>query len=369
MDEKTGGAAWEVWAERPWLTRFLRHQVPPDAVEDVLQETWLSFSRLGERYAEPDRWRALLQRIAARRVADWYRAQPAEAATGPTGWRELVDSDPNVTAHLLQTVGVQPGSLVWRRVVDDWSLSMLAAHAGVPVGTIKSRLAHAKRDLGRRLDDWHQSLRESDPVCAHARSDVLMVAPCPQCIEERAVWRALIARMGPDDGGFQTTYFTVESDGSLWLDAIVEMRRPLPPGKVLWGNSLAVMGPFRRLRNAYGADLLRRVRADAGSQDLLLFPLRREDGRQFTGTQHGTSGQAEAATIIRPSRQQVEIHLDIRFGSGGNGATFLELPRTLAVERANPAPTRLALLHNRTVLLWTGAADLPRSPVIVARYT
>ncbi len=372
MNERTGASTWEVLEqeERPWLTRFVRRRVPPDAVDDVLQETWFSFWHLGDRYDETGLRRALLQRIAARRAVDWHRAQPDEPVAGGTGWREVVDPDPDFTAYLLQALGAQPGTLLWRRVVDDWSLPMLAAHFGVPAGTIKSRLARDKRDFGRRLDDWRQSLNGSEPVCAHARADVLAASACPQCVGERAVWRALIARSEPTDGGLQTTYFTVQSDLSLWLDAIFAMRRPLPPGECLWGNSLAVMGPVRRLRNAYGEDLSRRVRATtARGQEMLVFPLRRDDGRRFTLTQHATPMQAEASTAIRPSHRQIEIHLDIRFGSDGNGATFLELPRTLAVERANPAPTRVASLHDRMVLLWTAAADLARYPVVIARIT
>lgn len=366
MGERTWALSWEIIEEeeRPWLTRFLHGRVPPGAVEDVLQDTWLSFWRLGEEYAQRGRRRPLLQRIAARRAADWHRVHPLEHLNEEQG-----TVDPEFTGDLLHSLGIKPGSLVWRRIVDDWSLAMLATHFDVPVGTIKSRLFFEKRDLACRLDDWRHSLSGVPITCTHARSDVLGVAPCPQCAAVRGVWKTLIARVGLYDGGFQTTYFSVESDLGLWFDAIFDMRHPVSPAECLWGNSLAVMGPVRRLRNAYGEDLTRRVHTEiVRGQDLLLFPIRYGDGQRFELTQHGTSSQAEAATLIRPSRKHVELHLDIGFGPDSNGATFLELPRTLAMMRADPAPTAITSLHDRVVLLWSQAAALRHYPLVLARY-
>jgi len=85
MDERPEVSAGEGLHQKEceWLTRFLHRRVPPpDVVEDVLQDPWLSFWRLGERYAETGRRHALLQRIASRRAADWHRARPAKLVTG-----------------------------------------------------------------------------------------------------------------------------------------------------------------------------------------------------------------------------------------------------------------------------------------------
>lgn len=366
-DRPEVASAWRPWEseERSWLARWLSRRLPPDAVDDVLQDTWLACWRLGDRYEEAGRRRALLQRIASRRAADWHRAHAAE----PVAAREaVVDPDPDRTGDLLRTVGVDSGSLLWRRVIDDWSLPMLAAHFGVPVGTIKSRLNTEKWALARRLADWRQSLAGPDEPCSHVRADVLGVRACPRCTADRAVWHGLIARAHPDAGS-QTTYFTVDADGGLWLDAILNLREPVPGGEPRWGNSLAIMGPFRRLQNAYGHDLSSRVRTVRESgQEFLLFPMRREDGHRFLMTQHGTAAQAEAATTIRPSRRQVDIHCDIGFAPGTDGTTFLELPRTLALTRVEPVPTHVASPHDRLVLVWAHAADLAHYPQVVARF-
>lgn len=351
--------------ESPWLTRLLRRRLPSDAVDDVLQETWLAFLRLGPRYEESGRRRALLQRIAVRRATDWHRAHPVQDL--PRGPEAAENPDPDFTPHLLRTADIKPGSLLWRRVVDDWSLSMLAAHFGVPVGTVKSRLAAERRDLVRRLGDWRQSLAGPEEPCHHVRADVLGVSACPRCAQTRAAWRALVTRAS-SYAGFQTTYFTVGSDGGLWLDAILDLRQAVLGGEPIWGNSPATMGPFRRLQNAYGQNLSSRVRPGTdGAHALLLFPIRPEDGRRFTMTQHGTPSQAEASATIRASRHQVEIHLNIGFAAEANGTTLLELPPALAVVQADPAPTHMASPHDRMVMVWANAADLGHYPVVVTR--
>lgn len=136
---------------------------------------------------------------------------------------------------------------------------------------------------------------------------------------------------------------------------------------MVWGNRPAVTGPVRRLVSPGAEDLARRSEPSQG-QDPLLFSFRREDGRCLVLTRHGTPTQAEAATVPRPGRRLVERHLDTRFGPDDNGTTFLELPRTRAVERADPAPTRVALLHGRVVMVWASAAGLAHYPVAAARY-
>ncbi|MGC8486792.1 MAG: RNA polymerase sigma factor, partial [Clostridia bacterium] len=181
-----------VGEEAGWLTPYGAHRVPQSAVDDVLQEIWLACWESRDRYEERGQRRAYLTRVANRRIADWFRREPRATPDEPLPVRE---PDPDHIAHELIQCGVQPGSLLWRRIIDDWSLSELATQFRLPVGTVKSRIHHQGRTVRKRLDDWHRSRGTEDPApCEYLRRTVLGVRPCPTCQDERRAWHLIHAR-------------------------------------------------------------------------------------------------------------------------------------------------------------------------------
>ncbi len=145
----------DVAAFTPGLERYLRRHLPAGAVEDVRQEVWVSVwaapRALGENAA------ALVHRVAERRVADWHRGQRAAVPLLPEDPAANAPADdPDLLCALLQSAEVQPATLLWHRIVDDWSIDDLARWADIPAGTVKSRLSHQTQALRRRLYDWRE---------------------------------------------------------------------------------------------------------------------------------------------------------------------------------------------------------------------
>jgi hypothetical protein len=71
--------------------------------------------------------------------------------------------------------------------------------------------------------------------------------------------------------------------------------------------------------------------------------------------------------ILRPSRRTIRFDLEVFIGPQTDAAVVVELPRTLTVVRADPAPWRVTTVHGHPVLMWTACAALPRHPVVTAR--
>jgi DNA-directed RNA polymerase specialized sigma24 family protein len=367
LNDGWGSEARSTWdrihqEETPWLSHYLRRLLPADAIPDVLQEIWLTFWTARDRYQESGRRRAFLRRLADRRAADWHRVTRAGLdLTLP----DPVPPDPDFTGQLLRTHGVNPGSLLWRRIVDDWSLPDLAAHFDVPVGTIKSRLAHHRRDLRRRLDTWYEAGRNGHEPCWHFRAEVLGATPCPLCLRERRTWQTIVARSRLH-AFFQASYFTLESDHSLWLDWTVHVSRPLGRDPLMMYSQVD-LGPLRRLRTRHGHDLRPRVRKSRVSdQEWWTWGFQDADGPLLAMSQRSEPEGAERIGLLQRRRYTVEVHLDVPYGDEADGAMVLELPRTLTVVSADPVPWRVTALHGHPVLMWTRCATLPHYPIVTA---
>ena len=350
--------------EGPWLARHVGERVPADAVEDVLQEVWASFWAAGVHYRDEGHRRAFLRTLADRRAADWHRA-----ASAPGPWTGAPDGagDPDFTSHLLQRSGVVPGSLLWRRVVDDWTLADLARHFGLPVGTIKSRLHYQSQALRRHLHEWYQEARSGDSACSHARSDLWGIPPCPSCQRDRAGWH-LLASVTDPDAPFQLTYFTWDSALGLSLDARCHFpwRRQSQMSRA-YGCSRADFGPITQLRSVRGESLLGRVRRTVSvDAPLWTYDLYPRDGSAFRVSTHGSAADAEHVGALESGRHQVQLRTDISYHDGGSGTTVIELPPTLIVQQATPPPHHASRVHGRTVLVWRDCAALPRAPVVYA---
>ena len=344
-----------------WLTPYVAHRVPDSAVDDVLQEIWLAWWESRDRYEERGQRRAYLTRVANRRIADWFRSAARATPDEPLPARE---PDPDRTAHELIQCGVQPGSLLWRRIIDDWSLSDLATHFRIPVGTVKSRIHHQGRTVRRMLDDWHRSTREDAPPCEHLRRTVLGVGPCPTCEDEWRVWHLIHAR-SHHYRGYQTTYMTVQSSLNLWLDCTLRVSRWTDGD---WGCSRADFGPIRRFRDSQGRDLTGRIRRETlNGLPYWTYSLTPTDDPVIHLSQYVEASKAEAVGAIRPSRAGVQIPVDIHYGDESDGALAIELPRNMIVTRVDPPPHHVARVHGHPVLTWTGCAALPQ-PKVVARF-
>ncbi|MDQ0464869.1 RNA polymerase sigma-70 factor (ECF subfamily) [Caulobacter ginsengisoli] len=140
-----------------WTPRLLRHASrtlnSPDAAADVVQDAWISALRGLGRLDDPARFPAWLYAIATRKCVDHIRkaargrrlaaglaAQPPPAA--PSGSDLKLDF-----AAALARLPADQRLVASLFYGEDLSLEEVAAVAGVPLGTVKSRLHHARQSL------------------------------------------------------------------------------------------------------------------------------------------------------------------------------------------------------------------------------
>ena len=142
------------------LRRFVsRLLARPAQVEDVLQDIWLDVYRGIGRLADAGALRSWLYRISRARVYRVLRRSriPAEPLTDavPVNVSALDDM---ITTEELAALGEELAELspphrevLLLRFVEDFSYEEIAHATGVPVGTVRSRLHHAKSALRARL--------------------------------------------------------------------------------------------------------------------------------------------------------------------------------------------------------------------------
>jgi RNA polymerase sigma-70 factor (ECF subfamily) len=169
-------AAFEELARR-WMPRLVRYSArtlgrsahSQEDVREIVQETWVAAIRGLRRLEDPANFPAWIYTIAARKCADSIRAaarrrrsdarlatseQPPRAADDADAWgrsRDLADA----IAHLPET----ERSVVHLYYGEDLDIAEVAAVLGVPAGTVKSRLHHAREVLKRSL--VHEPLRKT----------------------------------------------------------------------------------------------------------------------------------------------------------------------------------------------------------------
>jgi len=148
----------------PWLAVRLGRLLPADAVEDVLQETFVGVWRGAGRYRPQGRPGAWLWGIAARQGALWLRRDGRPAGL-PWPLGEAVAAgkaeDPEAIAvgrvELANAVGRlgPPGSAeqeLWRLLfIEDRPVADVAQQLGIPEGTVKSRAFRVRQVLRMAL--------------------------------------------------------------------------------------------------------------------------------------------------------------------------------------------------------------------------
>jgi RNA polymerase sigma-70 factor (ECF subfamily) len=150
---------------RRWTPRLLRYAARvlggPDAAEaarDVVQDTWIAAIRGLQGLRDPARFPAWIYGIATRKCADAIRAgvrrrrgdalavlDEAGSPAGPAS-EDLIDLAAAIR-------GLPP---IHRAVVhlfygEELSVDEIASALGVPAGTVKSRLHHARDTLKQHL--------------------------------------------------------------------------------------------------------------------------------------------------------------------------------------------------------------------------
>ena len=147
-----------------WQPRLLRHARNlvwrEEAALDVVQDTWLVVARNVRSLKDPARLRGWLYGIVTRRAADWLRKSGRVEAERLTDLPDTAGaaSEPNTSNEVdavrraLARLPLEKRALLALRYADELDLTEIAEALSVPVGTVKSRLHHARQELRAELE-------------------------------------------------------------------------------------------------------------------------------------------------------------------------------------------------------------------------
>lgn len=138
----------------PWIAGRLRRTLPVDAVEDVVQETFIAVWRGAGSFAGGSEVGGWLWGIARRQAVNWLRKHGRIA---PDVW-PVEASDPAnaaITRVDLQraaaTLGPEERELLRLLYVEDRPVAEVARELDIPAGTVKSRANRLRRTLRAAL--------------------------------------------------------------------------------------------------------------------------------------------------------------------------------------------------------------------------
>jgi RNA polymerase sigma-70 factor, ECF subfamily len=146
----------------PWVATRLRRRLPADAVEDVLQETFVAVWRGAGRYQSSGEVGAWIWGIARRQAVTWLRKHDRYDPVF-----EIEDADDAVTtavqrADLQQALarigptGSDSRELVRLAFVEERTVADMARILDIPEGTVKSRVHRLRRRLCTYLSGGEQ---------------------------------------------------------------------------------------------------------------------------------------------------------------------------------------------------------------------
>jgi RNA polymerase sigma-70 factor (ECF subfamily) len=145
---------------QPRLRYYLRKMLTGSpAAEDAAQDVWYDVVRALPRLANPGAFRAWLYRIARDRAWRVLRRRPPphsqidEIEVAANGAADEFDAEDVARVHAaLDELVPEHREVVVLRFIEDMSYEEIARVAGCPLGTVRSRLHHAKRALRRALE-------------------------------------------------------------------------------------------------------------------------------------------------------------------------------------------------------------------------
>jgi len=149
----------------PRTLRYLEGLLGPEAAADVQQEVWLAVFKGVSRVDNPRGFRTWLYQITRHRAIDFLRKTKRErelldavvAAAGEEGEAlPELEMGPDGIGSLMQALsGLSPPhrEVLILRYWEEMSYAEMALVAGCSVGTIRSRLHHARRNLRQALGE------------------------------------------------------------------------------------------------------------------------------------------------------------------------------------------------------------------------
>ena len=155
-----------------WYGRLRRHAWylthDREVAEDIVQDAWLDIIRTIRRLKEPASFRGWAYRIVGNKAADWVRRRKRQrnlvrevafhrrnVSNQPSLERDA-DGMQSLLRQVIKTLPMKSRLVLSMKYVDRMSTREIADSLGIPVGTIKSRLHHAREQLKQAMERIRQ---------------------------------------------------------------------------------------------------------------------------------------------------------------------------------------------------------------------
>jgi RNA polymerase sigma-70 factor, ECF subfamily len=140
------------------LAFFRRRHGDPQTAEDLLQETFAAVMKNPDRLLRADSPRAYLFGVARHLSAEMHRrSRPTEEmpAEPPMDEGETADPRLEVMREGLERLNTASRQVLELRLRGELCYQEIATSLGLPIGTVRSRLHHAVRQLRAHLKNSH----------------------------------------------------------------------------------------------------------------------------------------------------------------------------------------------------------------------
>lgn len=158
----------------PEVRAFFVNKVPRDDFEDLVQETFMGCVRGREKFRGDAKFRTYLISIAHRIVANYYRHRNSRRVSDHVALdhTELVDKSPRAGALIAKSRQHELLVTAMRAIdLDDqvmlelyywqgWTAAEIGQVYGMATGTIRGRIARAKKNFRAQLEQLAGSLDE-----------------------------------------------------------------------------------------------------------------------------------------------------------------------------------------------------------------
>lgn len=150
----------EAMQDRLWRHAF-RTTNDEGAAADVLQEAWLAIVRQLPQIEVPRAFRAWAFQIVSHKARDWVRRESKRRQLLQNHWESQGSAvasptvDPPRVANLREAVRRLPAAdrtILGLRYEEEFGVAEIAAIAGLPEGTVKSRLHQIRNQLKRMME-------------------------------------------------------------------------------------------------------------------------------------------------------------------------------------------------------------------------
>ena len=146
------------WQRRLW--RYARSLTDNNAAAwDVVQETWITILRQIRKLNDPAWFAAWAYRIVRNKCADQYRqAYRRRILVQTLAERQRASDNPSregpgpAVTQALRRLPPERRELLTLRYGEDLNIVEIAVVLGIPAGTVKSRLHHARKQLRQILE-------------------------------------------------------------------------------------------------------------------------------------------------------------------------------------------------------------------------